>query len=365
MKYLDEFRKREQVQGILRRIGEVSKRQVNLMEICGTHTHAISRYGIRQGMPPNIRLISGPGCPVCVTSAGDINRIIAFSRSRPDVIIATFGDMMRVPGTASSLQQERANGGDIRVVYSPLDALDFARTNPDKEVVIYAVGFETTAPAVAATVLQAEEEGIKNLSVLSLHKLTPPAMKALLDSGGTAIDGFICPGHVTAIIGAKAYGFLAKDYHAPCVVAGFEPLDALLGIYMLIRQLEDGVCKIEIQYDRVVSWGGNLRAQQAVDRVFTPCDSVWRGVGSIPASGLAVKNDYAAFDAERRFDIPKGDEAEPAGCRCGEVLKGIITPPECPLFGKACKTEKPVGPCMVSSEGTCAAYYRYRTIEAM
>lgn len=365
MKYLDEFRRREQVQGILQRIREVSKRQVNLMEICGTHTHAISRYGIRQGMPPNIRLISGPGCPVCVTSAGDINRIIAFSRSRPDVIIATFGDMMRVPGTVSSLQEERAAGGDIRVVYSPLDALDFARTNPDKQVVIYAVGFETTSPTVAATILEAESEGIKNLSVLSLHKLTPPAMKALLDSGGAVIDGFICPGHVTAIIGANAYGFLAKDYHAPSVVAGFEPLDALLGIYMLVKQLEEGTSRIEIQYDRVVSWEGNLAAQRVIEKVFTPCDSAWRGIGVIPASGLAIKDVYAGFDAQKRFDIPTGDEAEPAGCRCGEVLKGIITPPECPLFGRACKIEKPVGPCMVSSEGTCAAYYKYRTIATM
>lgn len=365
MKYLDEFREREQVQGILRRIREVSKRPVNLMEICGTHTHAISRCGIRQGMPPNIRLISGPGCPVCVTSAGDINRIIAFSRGRPDVIIATFGDMMRVPGTASSLQEERAAGGDIRVVYSPLDALDFARTNPDKQVVIYAVGFETTAPTVAATILEARADGIKNLSVLSLHKLTPPAMKALLDSGGAVIDGFICPGHVTAVIGAKAYGFLAKDYHAPCVVAGFEPLDALLGIYMLVRQLEDGASKIEIEYDRVVSWDGNLRAQQTIEKVFTPCDSVWRGIGMIPASGLAINDAYSEFNAQKRFDIPEGDEAESVGCRCGEVLKGLISPPECPLFGKACNTERPVGPCMVSSEGTCAAYYRYRTVEAM
>lgn len=362
MKYLDEYRAREQAQGMLGRIREISKRSVNIMEICGTHTHAISRYGIRQALPPNIRLVSGPGCPVCVTSAGDINRIIAFSRARPDVIIATFGDMLRVPGSNSSLQEERAAGGDIRVVYSPLNALDFARTNPEKEVVIYAVGFETTAPTVAATILQARAEGIENLSVLSLHKLTPPAMRALLDSGGAVIDGFICPGHVTAIIGAKAYGFLADDYHAACVVAGFEPLDAIFGIYMLISQLEAGRSEIEIQYDRVVTWDGNRRAQAIIAEVYEPCDSTWRGVGMIPASGLAIREAYARYDALKRFDIPPGDETEPPGCRCGEVLKGMIAPPECPLFGRACNTERPVGPCMVSSEGTCAAYYKYRSI---
>ncbi|MBI5643425.1 MAG: hydrogenase formation protein HypD [Deltaproteobacteria bacterium] len=363
MKYIDEFRQKKQAQGILEKIRSISKRPVSIMEICGTHTHSISKYGIREALPANIRLISGPGCPVCVTSAADINRIIDFSKSRSDVIIATFGDMMRVPGSHSSLQEERARGGDIRVVYSPLNSLDIARANPDKEVVLYAVGFETTAPTVAATILSAREEGIKNLSVLSLHKLTPPAMKALLDSGEVEINGFICPGHVTAIIGAKAYEFLASTYKSPCVVAGFEPIDAILGLYMLVKQLEENRCEIEIQYNRVVTWDGNQKAQEVIDEVFEPGDSLWRGVGMIPSSGLKIRNAYADFDAERKFTIKKGVDAEPPGCLCGSVLKGIITPDKCPLFGKTCTPERPVGPCMVSSEGTCAAFYKYRRVE--
>lgn len=362
MKYIDEFRRKEQAQGIIRKIHEISRKDVSLMEICGTHTHSISKYGIREALPKNIRLISGPGCPVCVTSAGDINRIIDFSKRYEGVIIATFGDMMRVPGSKSSLQEEKARGGDIRVVYSPLGSIELAKANPDKEVVLYAVGFETTVPTVAATILAAEREGIKNLSVLSLHKLTPPAMRALLDTGEIKIDGFICPGHVTAIIGAKAYAFLASDYNAPCVVAGFEPIDALMGIYMLVKQLEEGRIEIEIEYDRVVTWDGNTKAQEAMDEVFEPADSSWRGIGVIPASGLRIKEKYAAFDAEKKFTIDPGNEAEPKGCRCGHVLKGLITPDECPLFGKACTPETPVGPCMVSNEGTCAAFFKYRRI---
>lgn len=362
MKYIDEYRERNRAQGIISMVRRISKKEVSIMEICGTHTHSISKYGIREALPPNIKLISGPGCPVCVTSATDINRIIDFSRSRSDVIIATFGDMMRVPGSSSTLQQERARGADIRVVYSPLGSLDIARENPDKEVVLYAVGFETTAPTVGATILSAKEEGIKNLSVLSLHKLTPPAMKALLDSGEVRIDGFICPGHVTAIIGARAYEFLAAEYKAPCVVAGFEPIDALMGIYMLVDQLEKGRREIEIQYKRVVTWEGNRKAQAVVEEVFEPADSLWRGIGMIPKSGLGIREAYREFDAEARFEIGAGTEAEPKGCRCGSVLKGLITPPECPLFGKVCTTEFPVGPCMVSSEGTCAAFYKYRSV---
>ncbi len=360
MKYIDEFRKKDGAQALLEKIRSISTKGVNIMEICGTHTHSISRYGIREGLPPLIRLISGPGCPVCVTSASDINRIIDFSRSQKGAVIATFGDMMRVPGSRSTLQEERARGGDIRVVYSPLGSLDIARANPGKEVVLYAVGFETTAPTVASTILAAKEEGIRNLSVLSLHKLTPPAMRALLDGGEVRIDGFIAPGHVTAIIGAAAYEFLSVDYRSPCVVAGFEPLDALLGIYMLTRQLEEGRCETEIEYGRVVNWEGNKKAQAVISEVFEPVDSLWRGIGVIPGSGLGIREEYGAFDAEKRFSIPAGEEKEPAGCRCGQVLKGLITPDECPLFGNACTTGTPVGPCMVSSEGTCSAYYKYR-----
>lgn len=364
MKYIDEFRRREEAQGIIRKIREISTKDIGIMEICGTHTHSISRYGIREALPGNIRLISGPGCPVCVTSAYDVNRIIEFTRRRRDVVVATFGDMMKVPGSESSLQEEKAAGADIRVVYSPLGALDFAREEPGREVVLFAVGFETTAPTVAATMMKAREEGIKNLSVLSLHKLTPPAMRALLNSGEIEIDGFICPGHVTAIIGASAYGFLASEYGSPCVVAGFEPIDALMGIYMLIRQLEEGRKDIEIEYDRVVTWEGNKKAQAAIAEVFEPSDSLWRGIGNIPGSGLRINEAYAGLDAEKRFSIPPGEDAEPKGCQCGLVLKGLITPPSCKLFATACTPEFPIGPCMVSSEGTCAAFYKYRRVVA-
>jgi len=360
MKYMDEFRQKEAASAITRKIRELSRKEVNIMEICGTHTHSISKYGIREALPENIRLISGPGCPVCVTSASDVNRIIEFTRARKDAVITTFGDMMKVPGTESSLQEEKARGADIRVVYSPLDSIDIARANPGREVVLFAVGFETTAPTVAATVLAAKKAGLENFSALSLHKLTPPAMKALLDSGEIKIDGFIAPGHVTAIIGAKAYGFLADDYGSPCVVAGFEPIDALMGIYMLVRQFEEGRCAIEIEYDRVVTWDGNKRAQSVVAEVFETSGSLWRGIGNIPASGLRFREKYASFDAEKRFSMPRGSEEEPKGCMCGSVLKGLLTPDKCALFGKACTPEFPVGPCMVSSEGTCAAWHKYR-----
>jgi hydrogenase expression/formation protein HypD len=362
MKYIDEFRRKEEAQAILKKIRKISRKEVNIMEICGTHTHSISKYGIREALPENIRLISGPGCPVCVTSASDVNRIMDFSRLKRDAIIATFGDMMKVPGSESSLQEEKARGADIRVVYSPLGALEIAKNNPEKVVVLFAVGFETTAPTVAATVLSAKEAGLRNFSVLSLHKLTPPAMKALLDSGEIKIDGFIAPGHVTAIIGAKAYGFLATDYSSPCVVAGFEPIDALMGIYMLVKQFEEERCAIEIEYDRVVTWDGNRKAQEVIAEVFEPSDSLWRGIGNIPGSGLAFREAYAAFDAEKRFSMPKGVDAEPKGCQCGLVLKGLITPDKCMLFAKACTPEFPIGPCMVSSEGTCAAWYKYRGV---
>ena len=362
MKYIDEFRQKEAAQAIIKKIRSLSRKEVNIMEICGTHTHSISKYGIREALPENIRLISGPGCPVCVTSATDVNRIIEFSRTRKDAIIATFGDMMKVPGTDSSLQEEKAQGADIRVVYSPLDSIEIAKNNPDKEVVLFAVGFETTSPTVAATVLGAKDAGLRNFSAISLHKLTPPAMKALLDSGEIEIDGFIAPGHVTAIIGAKAYGFLADDYKSPCVVAGFEPIDALMGIYMLVKQFEENRCAIEIEYDRVVTWEGNTRAQEVLNEVFEPSDSLWRGIGNIPGSGLSFRQAYSGFDAEKRFSMPKGVDAEPKGCQCGSVLKGLITPEKCPLFAKACTPEFPIGPCMVSSEGTCSAWYKYRRI---
>ncbi|MFO0792892.1 MAG: hydrogenase formation protein HypD [Candidatus Brocadiaceae bacterium] len=353
MNYIDEFRQKETAQGILKKIHEISRRNVNIMEICGTHTHTISKYGIRNSLPSTIRLISGPGCPVCVTSAADIDTIIEFSKNEKDVIIATFGDMMRVPGTALSLQELKSMGRDIRVVYSPLGSIDIAKANPGREVLLYAVGFETTAPTVAATVLTAKEEQLKNLSVLAVHKLTPPAMNALLGSGELRLHGFICPGHVTAIIGAKAYKFISDDYHAPCVVAGFEPLDTIHGLYMLINQLENGRTDIEIQYKRVVTWEGNTKAQKIIDQVFEICDSDWRGIGRIPMSGLSLRKEYAEYDAKKRFCITNISETLNSklktqnsklnlGCSCGEVLKGLITPDQCPLFGKLCTPETPI-----------------------
>ncbi|MCF6159385.1 MAG: hydrogenase formation protein HypD [wastewater metagenome] len=359
MKYIDEFRQKGIAHGILQKIHDISRKRVTIMEICGTHTHTISRYGIRNSLPPHVRLISGPGCPVCVTSPGDINRIIEFCKREKDTIIATFGDMMRVPGSESSLQEQKAMGKDIRVVYSPLGALDIATANPEKEVILYAVGFETTVPTIAVTILLAREKGIRNLSAFALHKLTPPAMKALLDSGEIDLHGFLCPGHVTAIIGAGAYKFLAEDYHAPCVVAGFEPLDAIHGIYMLIRQLEENRTEIEIQYKRVVTWEGNTKAQKIIEEVFEICDSNWRGIGMIPVSGLKLKSTFADFDAEKKFSLENTANEDLRGCACGDVLKGLITPGQCSFFGKTCTPETPIGPCMVSFEGTCAAYYKY------
>lgn len=363
MKYVDEFRDSERAKAIIKAINEVAARlpELTVMEICGTHTHTISKYGIRAALPKNIKLLSGPGCPVCVTAEEDIDAILNFTRSKPEVTIMTFGDMLRVPGTNSSLELERSLGSVVRVIYSPLDVLDFARANPSKEVVFFSVGFETTAPTVAATILKASVERLENLSLFSRHKLTPPAMKALMDSGEVRIDGFICPGHVTAIIGSEAYAFLAREYASPCVVAGFEPVDTLLGLLMLLRQFNDKRCEIEIEYDRVVSVEGNIKAKLVMDKVFKPAQASWRGIGVIPGSGLVLRDDFAAFDAEERFDIKveEVDTTKASACICADVLKGIMTPLECPAFDKTCTPETPLGPCMVSSEGTCSAYYRY------
>lgn len=359
MKYVDEYRQKDIAQGILASIRALSTKRAAIMEICGSHTHSISKYGIRDVLPQTIRLISGPGCPVCVTSAGDLNRIIDFIRRERNIITATFGDMMRVPGSASSLQEEKARGSDVRVVYSPMDTLALAATHPGKEVLFIAVGFETTAPTVAATMIMARDRGIKNLSFLSLHKLTPPAMRALLDSGEVELNGFLCPGHVTAVIGAGAYRFIADDYHAPCIIAGFEPLDVLQGIHMLAAQIEAGRAAIEIQYTRVVTEEGNRKAQEVVQQVFGTADASWRGIGMIPSSGLKIRESFGAFDAEQRFALGAGSDEEPPGCSCGDIIKGVMSPYECPLFGSSCLPESPQGPCMVSSEGTCSAYYKY------
>jgi hydrogenase expression/formation protein HypD len=336
----------------------ISTRPARLMEFCGGHTVAIMRNGIRQLLPPGIEMLSGPGCPVCVTANSDIDRAIALA-GLPEVIITTFGDMIKVPGSHSSLQQARAAGGDIRIVYSTQDALQAARDNPHKRVVFLGVGFETTAPTIASVVLQAEKEKIGNFSVLCQLKLTPPAMRALLDLGETRLDGIICPGHVSAIIGTQPYQAYARDYGVACVVAGFEPVDILQAVEMLVRQVEDCQARVEIAYTRGVRPEGNLKARELMDNVFDTGSASWRGIGDIPQSGLKLKNEYASYDASLQFEVEIPPAREHAGCRCGEILRGVIRPLDCGLFGKACTPENPVGPCMVSSEGSCAAYYQY------
>ncbi|MFH1775745.1 MAG: hydrogenase formation protein HypD [Chloroflexota bacterium] len=357
MKFVDEFRDPELAKRLIDHICSRSTRPIRLMEFCGTHTVAIFKHGIRQLLPETIEMLSGPGCPICVTANTDLDRAIALARL-PGVIVTSFGDMLRVPGSHSSLQVAKAEDGDVRIVYSVADALAIARENPDKSVVFIGIGFETTAPIIAASVVQAEQEGIQNYYVLSLAKVCPPIMKAVLDSGEIKIDGILCPGHVSAIIGARPYGFIPRDYGVACVVSGFEPLDILHGVSRLVEQVESGQPKVEIAYRRVVSLDGNERALAMMSEVFEPGPANWRGIGTVPGSGLRLRDRYRRFDAEA-FSIDAGEPFEPPGCLCGDILRGVKTPPDCKLFGVTCTTEHPVGPCMVSSEGTCSAYYRY------
>lgn len=330
------------------------------MEVCGTHTMVIARHGLRQLLPATLRLVSGPGCPVCVTAMADLDRVVALAR-RPDVTLATFGDLVRVPASGTTLAAERARGADVRVVYSPRDALRLAEADPGREVVFVGIGFETTAPTTAATLLEAEARGIANFSLLSLHKTMPAALRALLDLGETPLDGFLLPGHVSVVTGSECYRFLADEYGVGGVVTGFEPRDVLEGLLMLVRQEEPAVA---IQYRRAVRAQGNQVAQRLLAEVFEPCDADWRGLGVVPGSGLAIRARHAERDAARRFGLePAGPSREPAGCRCGEVLRGVLEPDACSLFGRACTPEHPVGACMVSSEGSCAARFRYRGLE--
>jgi len=357
LKYVDEYRNKKIAQKILRYIKSISKKKINLMEVCGTHTVAIFRNGIRKILPSNINLISGPGCPVCVTPISYIDEIIALSK-KDNFIITTFGDMIRVPGSTSTLEKEKTDGADIRIVYSTLDALQIAQNNSSKEVVFMGVGFETTSPTIASVVLKAQKEKISNFSVLSVAKIMPPAMKALLEGKEVNIDGFICPGHVSAIIGSEPYNFIATQYKVPCVICGFEPLDILQTIYMLVKQIEDDRAEVEVQYERAVKPEGNKIALDKINEVFEVVDSNWRGIGNIPHSGLEIKDKYGQFNA-RKYEVEIEKTKEPKGCRCGDVLRGVIIPPECSLFRKVCTPENPQGACMVSTEGTCAAYYKY------
>lgn len=363
MKFITEFRGSGLAEGIISQIHRKSRTPARLMEFCGGHTATIFRYGIRQVMPDSIEMVSGPGCPVCVTASADLDKAIALARI-PDIILTTFGDMLKVPGSYSSLEEARADGADVRMVYSTMDALRIAVDNPDRAVVFLGIGFETTAPTIAASVLQAEEMSLRNYHVLSLHKLSPPVIRAILDSGEVKLHGLICPGHVSAIIGSQSWEFIARDYGIPCVVSGFEPLDILQSVEMLVEQIENGKSGVEIAYRRGVRPEGNKQALKIMEQVFEPCAARWRGIGEVPGSGLKLREKYRRFDAELAFDIDAGPTYEPQGCLCGQILRGVKTPPDCHLFGKACTPEYPVGPCMVSSEGSCSAYYLYgRDIE--
>jgi len=358
MKYIDEYRDTDLGKALIKRISSISKRPIKLMEFCGGHTVSIMKHGIRQLLPPTIRMLSGPGCPVCVTPVADIDKAVALARM-PGIIIATFGDMVRVPGSGSTLQKEKADGADVRIVYSTQDAIEIARQNPLKSVVFIGVGFETTAPTVAASVLEAANEGLCNYYILSLHKLTPPVMKALLTSREIELDGIICPGHVSAITGSKPYEFIGAEHNISAVISGFEPLDILLAVEMLVKQIEEGRHVLENAYPRVVRYEGNRQAIDIMNEVFDAADSTWRGIGIVPDSGLRLKDKYSAFDSEKIFDIEPTDVKEHSGCICGDILRGVKGPHDCKLFGSVCDPGHPVGPCMVSAEGTCSAYYLY------
>lgn len=358
MKFIDEFRNKDIAQGLIRRIFEISTRPVHLMEVCGTHTVSFFRYGIREMLPKHIRLLSGPGCPVCVTPNQDIDLAIALSR-REDVLLATFGDMMRVPGSSSSLQKEKAEGRRIRIVYSPLEALRLAKENPGNKVVFLAVGFETTSPAIAMTLLQAHNEGIKNLYFLNSQKRVPPALRALLESEKVQIHGFILPGHVCTILGREPFEFISNEFKRPAVIAGFEPLDLLQAVWMLVNQTEKEQASVEIQYTRVVRDRGNPVAMGKMEEAFQPDDALWRGLGCIPGSGCRLKDPFSSMDA-RQIEVDVEPSQEHPGCLCGEILQAVKTPPECPLFKTVCHPDHPVGPCMVSIEGACFTYFKYQ-----
>lgn len=358
MKYISEFRDSEVAGVLIDKIHAASTRKVKLMEVCGTHTMAIFRHGIREVLPPTITLISGPGCPVCVTPNRHIDEAVALCRMQ-GIIMTTFGDMMKVPGSTSSLAVEKAGGADIRVVYSTMAAVKIAAEHPDRQVVFFGIGFETTSPTIAAAVLAAERQGLTNFSVIGAQKLIPQAIRTLLEDNEIGISGFICPGHVSAILGVTPYRFIAGEYGIPAVIIGFEPLDLLQGILMLVEQIEKGEARVEVQYKRSVPEEGNPHALKLLFKVFEETGAVWRGIGEIPGTGLKFRPEYGRFDATKKFAIQVEETREHPGCICGEVLRGVKIPPECKLFGKACVPENPVGACMVSMEGTCAAYYKY------
>ncbi len=358
IKHLSEYRDPNAALKLSERIKAISRTPVCLMEVCGTHTMSIFKSGVRSLLPGTITLLSGPGCPVCVTAQGEIDAFIALSR-KENVIITTFGDLMRVPGSASSLQAERARGADVRMVYSAMDAVTIARENPDRNVAFLGVGFETTAPTIAAAIMAAAQMKLENFVVYSAHKLVPPALFALTANDRVRVDGFLLPGHVSVILGRNGYRPFFDACRIPCVIAGFEPADILRAVHDLVLQIESGAPKLENAYPRAVTDEGNVKARRVMDAAFRPADAVWRGLGLIGDSGLQIREAYARYDARVRFDARVPDAEEPPGCACGDILTGVKTPAECPLFGKVCTPVHPVGPCMVSTEGTCAAYHRY------
>jgi len=363
MNYIDGFRNPEVAAQFVRKIAEQGRalaeqgRRVHIMEVCGSHTMAIGRYGIRPLLPENVELISGPGCPVCVTDPGYIDTALALAKR--GAIIATFGDMVRVPGSESDLTSCRSQGGDVRVCYSPSAAIELAKSCPEREVVFLAIGFETTIAPVISLVGEALRDGVKNLSLLTAFKVVPPALRALLADPEIRIDAFLCPAHVSAIIGARAYEPLVSEFRVPCVIAGFEPLDILYGVHGILAQMLNREAKVENQYARVVRPEGNLKAQALIAQYLEPVDAAWRGMGVIPASGLGLRSAFSSYDAEKRFEAPVRPGKLHAGCRCGDVIKGKFRPTSCALFAAACTPDHPVGPCMVSAEGTCAAYFKY------
>jgi hydrogenase expression/formation protein HypD len=371
MRFADEFRDPDKARTLVYEITRLAAsvagargRPLQVMEVCGGHTHTIFRYGLKSMLPEEtIEFVHGPGCPVCVLPMGRVDDCVSLARN-PAVIFTTFGDAMRVPGSQGSLLQARAEGADIRMVYSPLDALQIARQNPTREVIFFALGFETTMPSTALTVLQARCEGIKNFSLFCNHITIIPTIKAILDSPDLRIDGFLGPGHVSMVIGNRPYDFIAERYSRPIVVAGFEPLDLLQSLWMVLKQIAEGRCEVENQYTRIVPESGNVPALAAVNQVFELREFFeWRGLGSIDHSGVRMRREFAAFDAERKFTVPNLQIADPQACQCGDVLKGLIKPHQCRVFGTECTPEKPLGALMVSSEGACSAYYQYGRID--
>jgi hydrogenase expression/formation protein HypD len=359
IKYINDYRDKTLIKELAVKINHISVKKVKFMEICGGHTVAIHKFGLKELLPDTIELLSGPGCPVCVSDKKFIDQAIAYA-DLDDVIVATFGDLIRVPGSFSTLAKEQAKGADIRIVYSPNEALEIAKNNASKKVVFLGIGFETTAPTSAATIINAKKQNINNFYVYSTHKIMPPAMAALIDDG-IALDGYICPGHVSAITGTSIYEPFANKFRVGCVISGFEPLDLMQSIYMLVKQIENDNPKVETQYIRAVKPEGNLKAQVILDEILEPRDDYWRGFGIIPKSGLGIKKEYRLFDAEKQIKTNVPNATEDKGCICGEILKGLKTPANCPLFSKFCNPANPVGACMVSNEGACAAYYKYKS----